>query len=346
MAESNFKQPNRGVTLTQHLTHQQKENRASGEFTTILTQIALAGKAISRALSQAGIFERSAFAGTTDIQSEQQRDLDDFANQAFIKVFSHSAYVSTLVSEEMTDPLHMHDKIQGGKYVVLFDPLDGSSNLAVNGLVGSIFSVLRRVETSSQQATAKDLLQKGTEQVAAGYLLYGPATLLVYSVGHGVNVYTLDKSMGEFLISKENLHIPERGLTYACNEAYCDDWHEPTRRFLEHLRRKDTKSDMHYSTRYNGALTANFHRTLMEGGVCVYPSLSSGGPITEGGRLCLTYECNPLAFIAEQCGGSATNGLERILKIQPSEVHQRSPLIIGSPYEVLLYEDFARGRKS
>jgi fructose-1,6-bisphosphatase I len=343
MSENILQIPRKGVTLSQHLSHQQKLVRASGEFSMILSQIALAGKLISRALSHAGIYEKGGYTGAVNVQGEQQTRMDVFANETFIRVFSHSPWVSTLVSEEMENPMHLHDKIQGGKYVVCVDPLDGSSNLDNNGVIGSIFSVLRRVDTT-EKATERDLLQKGTEQVAAGYLMYGPATMLVYTVGNGVDMYMLDKSIGEFLICKEDIRIPERGLSYACNEAHYHEWTDDTRRFIEYLRRRDMKSDKHYSARYAGALVADFHRTLIEGGVYLYPAENPSGEAPEG-KLRLIYECNPLAFIAEQCGGKATTGTERILKIHPVALHQRVPLVIGSPYEVLLYEDFVQGKR-
>jgi len=174
--------------------------------------------------------------------------------------------------------------------------------------------------------------------------MYGPATLLVYTVGSGVNAYTLDDSIGEFLITRENIHIPERGLTYACNEAHYHAWHDETRRFVDHLRTRDVKTGKHYSTRYAGSLIADFHRTLLEGGVYLYPP-DRESPIGSGGKLRLMYEGNPLAMIVEQAGGKASTGEERILRLQPSSLHQHCPLIIGSPYEVLLYEDFVQGRR-
>ncbi len=334
--------PKLGVTLAQHLTHQQKLIRATGEFSTIITQISLAAKLIARALSQAGLYDKGGYAESPHVPGDRKQRLDLYANETFIRVFSNSPGVATIVSENMKDPVHLHSRSQGGKYIVCIDPLD-SSNLEINGVVGSIFSVLRRVE-SAEQATEKDLLQKGTEQVAAGYVMYGPSTVLVYTSGNGVNAYTLDSGIGEFLISRENLHIPERGLTYACNEAHYHDWHDETRRFIEHLRKIDAKSEKHYSTRYVGSLIADFHRTLLGGGVYLYPPDNSS-PITGGGKRRLMYECNPLAYVCEQAGGRASNGDERILKIQPTSLHQRCPLIIGSPYEVLLYEDFVAGKR-
>ncbi len=333
--------PSKGVTLIQNLTHNQKLVRASGELTTLLAQIALAGKVISRALSQSGLFDKGAYA-ETDAPGDKRQKLGEYANETFISVFRQLPAVATVISEIMEEPLHLHGRNQGGKYVVCVDPLD-SSNLEFNGALGSIFSVLRRVG-ATEQATVKELLQKGTEQVAAGYIMYGPSTKLVYTVGNGVDAYTLDSGIGEFLITRANIRIPDRGLTYACNEAHYHEWHEAPRRFIEHLRKKDEKSDKHYSTRYVGSLIADFHRTLLAGGVYLYPS-DSTSLITAGGKRRLMYECNPLAMIVEQAGGKASNGEERILKIQPTSLHQRCPLIIGSPYEVLLYEDFVQGKR-
>ena len=295
--------------MSQHLTHQQRQARASGEFSTILSQIALAGKIISRTLSCAGVYERRGYpegVGSPD----QRKRMDEQANDTFVRVFNDSPYVSTLVSEDLENPLHLHDKVQGGKYIVCVDPLDRSANLDCNGVIGSIFSILRRVSTSSEKATEKDLLQRGTEQVAAGYMLYGPRTMLVYSVGNGVHAYTMDKSIGEFLITRENIRIPERGLSYACDESKYHDWHEGSRRFIDHLRQRDTKSEMHYSAHFAGTLVADFHRTLIEGGVYLSPS-TSDFDIGSGGKQRLIYECNPLAFIVEHSSGRQSDHRHR-----------------------------------
>ena len=325
-----------GVTLTQHISRQQRALRATGEFTAVLAQINLAGKIIARALSHAGLYSLQG-----EALGPQGENMGLFAKETFMKVFSLSPWVSTLVCEG-GEPLAAAASA-AGKYIVFVDPLDAASNLDVNGVTGSIFSVQRRL-SAGEKATEKDLLQKGSEQVAAGYIMYGPSTMLVYTSGSGVNSYKLDTGIGEFLIYQENIRIPDRGLTYSCNEAHYHDWPEHTRKYIEHLRKRDARSDKYYSSRHARCLVFNLHRTLHEGGVCLYPvDTASDKP---GGRRRLIYQCNPLAFITEQAGGRATNGTERILKIQPESLAQRSPLIVGSSYEVLLYEDFAKGSRA
>jgi len=326
-----------GVTLTQHIWHQQRQLRATGEFTAVLAQINLAGKIIARALTQADLF--SPKQANPELEPDTHSRMGEFARDTFLKVFNLSPWVSTLVCQGLENSIQRQSS--GGKYIVFVDPLDAAVNLEINGVTGSIFSVYRRA--SSGDINDKDLLQKGSDQVAAGYIMYGPSTLLVYTSGHGVHSYTLDTGIGEFVIRRENIRIPERGLTYSCNEAHYQDWNEQTRKYIDHLRKRDPRSDKHYSTRYAGSAVFNFNRTLLEGGVCLYPS--DAGPNLKGGRRRLIYQCNPLAYIAEQAGGKASTGTERILRIQPESLEQRSQMIIGSPYEVILYEDFARGAR-
>lgn len=329
---------NRGVSLTQHISKQQRVQRATGEFTAVLAQINLAGKIIARALSQAGVFSLGDSSLNPHFHDELPVRMEVFAHDTFVKVFSLSPWVTTLACEgrEVQTPVNS----PSGKYIVFVDPLDGATNLHVNGVTGSIFSVYRR-QSPGDKVTEKDLLAKGIDQVAAGYIMYGPSTLLVYTAGDGVNTFKLDTGIGEFLINQNDVHIPERGLTYSCNEAHFHEWHDHTRQYIDRLRKRDAKSDKHYSSRYAGCLVFNFHRTLMEGGVCMYPEETAAGVV--GGKRRLVYQCSPLAYIAEQAGGKATTGTERILKIQPSSVHERSAMVIGSPYEVLLYEDFVKG---
>ncbi|HYF48840.1 MAG TPA: class 1 fructose-bisphosphatase [Planctomycetota bacterium] len=336
MAESKH---TRGVTLSQHIAHQQKAARATGEFSAILSQIALAAKIIARALSQGALFNRQGYAGTNVLGSDADR-VDVFAHEAFINSFKRSPHASMLVTEDMEDSLHKHTFGQNGRYAVFVDALNGSLNLDVNGVLGSIFSVYR---IDGEKSGENDLLRKGTEQVGAGYIVYGPSTQMVYSSGDGVHLYTLDVSIGEFLITQENLRFPERGLTYACNEAHFQDWPEHVRKYIDHLRRRDPRSSKYYSSRFAGALVFNFHRTLLEGGVCLYPETVNP---TETKAKRLMFECNPLAFIADQAGGQASSGTEKILKMQPATLHERTTLVIGSPYEVALFEDFASGRRA
>lgn len=327
-----------GMTLLQHISHQQSVIRATGEFSAVLSQIALAGKVISRALANYGLFERI---GDPSARSTSAKQLDLFAQQTFNKIFNSSPWITTLItSEDLSNPL---EREHGGKYVVFVDCLDGAVNVDVNGAVGSIFSVYRRPDDAKAK-TPKDLLFKGNEQVAAGYILYGPSTILVYSSGNGVNEYTLDPTSGEFLVTREKIHIPERGLTYSCNEAHMHDWTETPRRFVEHLRKRDPRSNMYYSTRYSGSMIPDVHRTLLEGGVYLVPG-NTAIPGAKSGKRFVMFECKPLAFIFEEAGGNASNGTERILKMQPQSLDQRCEFVIGSHYEVLLYEDFARGKR-
>jgi fructose-1,6-bisphosphatase I len=333
-----------GITLAQHISHQQVLLRATGEFSAVLTQISLAGKVIARALKKGGLFDREEIGSRPlDPVSEAKR-IDNYAKETFVKIFTKSPWITTLMlSEDLETGGKLREGAHGGKYVVYVDALDGAPNLTVNGIVGSIFGVYRRLG-SEETTSSKDLLQKGAEQVAAGYIMYGPSTVLVYSAGYGVNAYTLDTGIGEFLATQQNIHIPERGLTYSCNEANCHEWHEHLRRYIDHLRKRDPKSDKYYSSRYSGSLIPDLHRTLLEGGVYICPANMRNPDRPQGKRL-LMYECNPLAFVAEQAGGRCTTGTERMLKVQPSELGHRTQLVIGSPYEVLLYEDFLSGKR-
>jgi fructose-1,6-bisphosphatase I len=339
-----LKTSTRPLTLAQYISHQQREIRATGEFSSVMSQISLAGRVIAESLSQAGLFSRIAAGNYENIEVEAQR-MDALAKETFVSIFTHSPWVSTiLLAEELEHGNPMHNEVKGGKYLVFVDALDGAQNLAVNGMVGSIFGVYKRVDTDDE-VTQADLLQKGSEQVAGGYIIYGPSTIMVFSSGNGVHGCTLDPGIGDFLLTSENIRIPERGLTYSANEANYHDWHDFLRRYLDHLRKRDPKSDKYYASRYSGSLIADFHRTLLQGGIYMCPG-DTRNPDRPAGKRLLMYECNPLAFVAEQAGGDASTGTERILKIKPKEIKHRTPLIIGSPYEVLLYEDFAQGRKA
>jgi fructose-1,6-bisphosphatase I len=333
-----------GITLAQHISHQQLLLRATGEFSAVMTQISLAGKVISGALRKGGIFDRQDFGAEGMDPITEARRIDNYAKETFIKIFTKSPWISTLMlSEDLENGGKLRAGANGGKYVVYVDALDGAPNLTVNGIVGTIFGVYRRI-SSGDTATSKDLLQKGMEQVAGGYIMYGPSTILVYSAGYGVNAYTLDSSVGEFMATQQNIHIPERGLSYSCNEANCLEWHEHLRRYIDHLRKRDPKSDKYYSSRYSGSLIPDLHRTLCEGGIYICPADMRNPGRPQGKRL-LMYECNPLAFVIEQAGGRCTTGTERMLKVQPSGLGHRTQFVIGSPYEVLLYEDFLHGKR-
>jgi fructose-1,6-bisphosphatase I len=331
------------LTLAQHISQQQRELRATGEFSAVLGHISLAGRVIAEALSQSGLFGRITSGNFRDAQVEAQR-MDLLAKETFVNIFKHSPWAPTLLlAEEIEQDTPMHNRVKGGKYVVFCDALDGAPNLAVNGVVGSIFGIYRRVD-SEEAVTNDDLLQKGMDLAGAGYIMYGPSTVMVYSSGENVSAYTLDPGIGDFLVSEQSIHIPERGLSYSANEANYHDWHDFLRRYIDHLRKRDPKSDKYYASRYSGSLIADFHRMLMQGGIYICPG-DCRNPERPVGKRLLMYECNPLAFIAEHAGGGATTGTERILKIKPKEIKHRTPLVIGSPYEVLLYEDFASGKR-
>jgi fructose-1,6-bisphosphatase I len=299
--------------------------------------------ATMRDLREAGLIDVLGLTGTTNIQGEAVQKLDQQANDTFVQVFQgHGRLVRTLISEEMEKPLDLPSgpgESPPHRYAIFFDPLDGSSNVDVNATVGSIFSVHR---VPPQPASdAKDLLKTGSEQVAAGYVLYGPSTVLVYTSRKGVRQFTLDHGIGEFLLSSSQLKMPPRGKVYSANEGNYPRWSAGTRRFVDYLREKDAGTGRPYSTRYSGCLVADVHRLFAVGGVYLYPSEAN----KPSGKLRLMYEAAPLALLVEQAGGKASTGTELITAIRPEAVHQRVPLIIGSPEDVTLAEEFIQGRR-
>jgi fructose-1,6-bisphosphatase I len=298
---------------------------ATGELSALLSQLGLAGKRIARVLSQAGLVDVLGASGETNVQGETQQKLDAISNEIFLEAFAYGQLVPAVVTEEMDLPAHLPENA-GGKYVVFLDPLDGSSNLDVNGGVGSIFSV-RKLTGSGSFTSEEDLLARiSNEQAAAGYFVYGPSTMLVYTTGQGVHGFTLDPGVGEFLLSHPDIHLPARGPYYAANEGTIHEWAEAPRRFVEWLREKDEATGRPLSTRYSGALVADFHRILLKGGIFLYPSTKK----SPKGKLRLMYEAAPLAAVAESAGGAATDGATRILALVPEKNHQRTPLYIGS----------------
>jgi len=330
-----------GITLTRHILLEQRAHPgATGELSTLLAQIGLATKLIARAVGRAGLVDILGKTGTVNVHGEEVKRLDEYANQTFLNVFGHSGLVCTLVSEEMEAPRHLPENCSHGKYLLYFDPLDGSSNIDVNGTIGTIFSIHHRIN-GKQHGTEAEWLRPGSEQVAAGYVIYGPSTLLVYAARNGVHGFTLDPSIGEFLLSHENIRIPARGKTYSINEGNYPVWKTETRELIDHLKEKHPASGRPYSSRYVGALVADFHRTLLQGGIFLYPDDTKN----PRGKLRLLYEAAPLAFIVAQAGGMASTGKEPILDLQPTGLHQRVPLLIGSPEDVALAEEFFAGRK-
>ncbi len=324
----------RGVfTLQQHIIENQGAHEtASGEFSWLLEGIVLATKIIASQVRRAGFLDVLGATGQINVQGEVVQRLDQVAHDTLMRCLGYRESVGILVSEEDAEPRILKSKKGLGKYVVLFDPLDGSSNIDVNVAIGTIFSILERRTDISEKKNAA-ILQPGHRQVAAGYVIYGGSTVLAYTTGHGVHMFTLDPAIGAFVLHQEDIRIPENGKTYSINEAYRDQFPEGIQRYLDWCKANS------YSLRYVGSLVADFHRTLLRGGVFLYPPTRKD----TRGKLRLLYEANPMAFLAEQAGGVATNGQSRILDIQPEAIHQRTPLIMGSKSEVERVMQFCAG---
>lgn len=316
------------ITLNNFILERQKDFPfATGELTNLLNDIAIASKIVNRDVNRAGLVDILGAKGDVNVQGEQQQKLDVIADEAFIRAFRSGEEVCGIASEENDDFVAFDsEKSKNGKYVVVFDPLDGSSNIDVNVSIGTIFSIYRRVSQPGTPAILEDFLQKGTEQVAAGYVLYGSSTMLVYTTGKGVNGFTLDPSIGEFCLSHPDLKTPETGRIYSINEGNLDRCDPGLTDYVKYCREEDPESGRPYSGRYIGSLVADFHRNLIQGGVYIYPTTNN----FPEGRLRLVYECNPLAMIAEQSGGLATDGHQRVLDIEPTRLHQRCGYYAGS----------------
>ena len=323
------------VTIERFIIEQERMfPAATGELSGILYDMALAGKMIANKVRSAGLADILGATSNENVQGEVQQKLDVIANEIIVKAFDHGGRLCAMASEEEPDIIQIPEGFRHGKYVLLFDPLDGSSNIDVNVPVGTIFSVFRKI-TRGTRGEMEDMLQPGRRQVAAGYILYGSSTMMVYTTGQGAHGFTLDPSIGEFLLSHPNIRIPERARYLSVNDAYEQDWPEPTRALMRRYRGLDGQSKA-LNVRYVGSLVADFHRNLLGGGVFCYPANEKA----QRGKLRLLYEANPLAFIAEQAGGLATDGYGSILDIEPTELHQRSPLYIGSKTEVELVSEF------
>lgn len=318
------------VTVQQHILREQKRHspKATGAFSWLLSGITLATKMTQAKVRRAGLLDVLGDAGDTNVQGERQQKLDVYANDALLHCLSVRDSVAVLASEEGEEPITFEGRRDTGRYIIVFDPLDGSSNIDVNVSVGTIFSVLSSTDVPKSDNPADAVLQPGVKQLAAGYVVYGSSTILVYTTGHGVHGFTLDPSIGAYLLSHENIRMPQRGNIYSVNEANADSFPEPYKRFLGQLRSGELGRQ--YTSRYIGSLVSDFHRTLLKGGIFLYPPTVR----YPGGKLRLLYEANPIAFIAEQAGGLATDGSQRILDIQPESIHQRVPLIVGSPKEM------------
>jgi fructose-1,6-bisphosphatase I len=312
---------------------------ATGEFSKLLTDLALAAKIVWREVSKAGLVDIIGSTGKVNISGDVVQKLDEFANEIFVNVMQKGGHLCVMASEESKGLIEIPEELAKGKYVLVFDPLDGSSNIDVNVSIGSIFGIFRR-KTSSGKGTEQDVLQPGRNLVAAGYIVYGSSTIFVYTTGNGVHGFTLDPSIGEFLLSHENIRIPKKGDIYSVNEGYYERWDDNMKRFINYLKAEDKATGRPYKLRYVGTLVADFHRTLLYGGIFMYP----GDKKNPEGKLRLLYEAAPLAYVVEKAGGRASDGFRNILDIEPTNLHQRTPLFIGSEEDVKLAEKFIQGR--
>jgi len=316
------------VTLNEFVMERQSDfPYASGDLTRLLTDIGIAGKIINHKVNKAGLQDILGAAANINVQGETQMKMDVFSDETLLNAMRWGGQVAGAGSEENEKYFAFdQEHCKKAKYVILFDPLDGSSNIDVNVSIGTIFSIFRRKSSIGDLANVNDFLQKGDEQVAAGYIIYGSSTMLVYTTGHGVNGFTLQPSIGEFFLSHPKMQIPEDGAIYSMNEGNLNSCEKGVQEYIAWCKESDKKTNRPYSARYIGSLVADFHRNLIKGGIYIYPGTTKN----KSGKLRMQYECNPLAFICEQAGGKATDGHRRIMEIVPTDLHQRSPLFIGS----------------
>jgi len=315
------------TSVQQHIRRQQQNfAEASGTFSWLLSGITLATKMVEAKIRRGGLSDALGAVGSVNVQGEVQQKLDVYANEVLLHILGGRDSVAALVSEENEEPIIINADPESGRYIIVFDPLDGSSNIDVNVNVGTIFSIHKRVPG---QPLEEAILLPGSKQVAAGYVVYGPSTMLVYTAGNGVHGFTLDPAIGAFVLTNDQMKMPEQGPYYSTNEANESSWPLPYQQFVNRLRRGHLNGKA-YSSRYIGSLVADFHRTLLKGGVFLYPPTEKAPK----GKLRLLYEANPLSFIAEQAGGAAINGTQRILDLQPESIHQRTSLVLGSRVEV------------
>lgn len=326
------------ITLDEFTIKQTREfPKATGELSALLRDISLACKLVNKQVNKAGLVDILGKYGNTNVQGEEQMKLDVFADDVLIKVLRNSNECSGIGSEENDTFIAFEDEFSvNSKYVVLFDPLDGSSNIDVNASIGTIFSIYKRVSPLGNPCTEEDFLQPGNKLMAAGYVIYGSSTMLVYATRLGVNGFTLEPSIGEFCLSHPNMQVPESGHIYSINQGNAAFFHEEMKSYLSFCTASDEVTQRPYSHRYIGSMVADMHRTLIKGGIFMYP----GDEKNLNGKLRLQYECNPMAFIVEAAGGMATTGKERILEVAPQELHQRVPIFIGSKSMVLKAQSF------
>jgi fructose-1,6-bisphosphatase I len=301
--------------------------QATGELSGLLRDIGLAAKRVNVEVNKAGLVDILGDTGSINVQGEEVKKLDEFANDQFVGVLRHGISCAGIASEELDDIVVFNDPVSNNsKYICMFDPLDGSSNIDVNVSIGTIFSIYRRVTEKGKPAELKDFLQKGNNQVAAGYVIYGSSTIFVYATRRGVNGFTLDPSIGEYSLSHPDIQCPESGKIYSVNHGHFFRYEEGVKKYIDGCQKKNSSNGGPYTQRYIGSMVADVHRNLIKGGIFMYPGTTD----KPNGKLRLLYECNPFAFIVEKAGGKATNGIERILDIQPTELHQRTPFFVGS----------------
>jgi fructose-1,6-bisphosphatase I len=339
--ESRTPIPSKFMTLERHIKEGEEDHPdATGELSGLLRALSLAAKLVWREVTKAGLVNILGKTDRMNISGDVIKKLDEFADQTIYKALDHIGHLCVMASEENEDLMLIPDQYARGKYVLVYDPLDGSGNIDANVTIGSIFSIFSRVSASGK-GTMSDVLQRGCNQVAAGYILYGSSMMFVYCTGHGVHGFTLDPSVGEFLLSHENIRIPKKGSIYSLNEGNFGRWDAGMQRYVQYLKQEDPATDRPYSQRYIGSLVADVHRTMLYGGLYCYP----GDRKNPNGKLRLMYENNPLAYIVENAGGAATNGKQRILDITPESLHQRTPLFIGSPDDIRIVSEFLNGSR-
>ncbi len=330
----------RHITLGEFIIQNQKDfPYAKSELTTLLSSLCLAAKMVNQKINKAGLAEILGKAGNKNIQGEEQMKLDVLANELFINTLKNSGEIGGLVSEEMNDFVVFNDDIHNEtKYVVVIDPMDGSSNIDVSVSVGTIFGIYRRVSKPGILVTLEDFLQPGNKQVVAGYLIYGSSTMLVYTTGNGVNGFTFDPGIGSFFLSHPKIQMPNDGITYSINEGNHVHFPDGVKEYIKWCQELSESTNRPYTSRYIGSSIADFHRNLLKGGIYIYPKTAK----SPKGKLRLIYECNPMAFLAEQAGGKASDGHKRIMNIQPEELHQRMPFFCGSKNMVEKAEEFMK----
>jgi fructose-1,6-bisphosphatase I len=331
------------MTLTRHIIDQQHNfPDATGSFTNLMNDIAFAAKRISYHTNKAGLMDILGKTGETNVQGEEVQKLDLFAHQTMVQALDHGGNLCCMASEEEEDIIPIPEHYPLGKYVCIFDPLDGSSNIEANVSVGTIFSIYRRISPEGRPGTLADCTQIGRNQVCAGYVIYGSSTMLVYTTGQGVHGFTLDPAYGEFLLSHPHMTMPKKGSTYSVNESNFDYWSPEVKAYIRYVKATDEKTGRPMNSRYIGSMVSDFHRNLLHGGIYLYPA-STKAP---EGKLRLMYEANPMAFIAEQAGGRASDGHKNILDINTDNIHQRVPIYIGNKENVDFVDEYIQSKRT